>query len=83
VPESRNRKKADFTPPPTRGENTVKHRPWVAPLMLTCFIVGLVWIVVFYVAGDQIPGMSALNNWNIILGMGLIAAGFVASTQWR
>lgn len=85
MPESRNRKKDKdvFTPPPTKGGKVVKQRRWVAPLMVTCFVLGLVWIVVFYVAGQEIPGMRELNNWNIIVGMGLIAIGFIVSTQWH
>ena len=82
MPESKNRRKQNFTPP--RGARGPTHaRAWVPPVMLTCFILGLVWIVVFYVAGDLIPGMSALDSWNILIGMGLIAVGFVVSTQWR
>lgn len=83
MPESRNRKKNVYTPPPTAADKATKHRPWVAPVMLACFILGLVWIVTFYIAGDRIPGMNALDNWNIVVGMGLIAVGFVVSTQWH
>lgn len=83
MPESRNRKKDVYTPPPTGASKAIKQRRWVAPVMLVCFLVGLLWIVTFYLAGDQIPGMSSLNNWNILVGMGLIAIGFVVSTQWH
>jgi hypothetical protein len=55
---------------------------WVAPLMLGCWLLGLAWLVVFYVAGQDIPVMKDLNNWNLLIGMGLIAGGFVVSTQW-
>jgi hypothetical protein len=34
------------------------------------------------VAGQDIPVMKDLNNWNLLIGMGLIASGFVVSTQW-
>ncbi|REF36508.1 uncharacterized protein UPF0233 [Thermasporomyces composti] len=84
VPESRNRKKQVFTPPPEKAPAKAIHGGrWVAPVMLTCFIVGLLWLVVFYLAGSEIPLMRDLNNWNILVGMGLIAIGFVVSTQWR
>jgi hypothetical protein len=59
-----------------------KQRRWVAPLMLACWLIGLAWLVVFYVAGTDIPYMKDLNNWNLLIGMGLIALGFVISTQW-
>ena len=59
-----------------------KQRRWVAPLMLGCWLLGLAWLVVFYVAGNDIPYMQDLGNWNLLIGMGLIAVGFVVSTQW-
>ena len=50
--------------------------------MLACWLLGLAWLVVFYVAGQDIPVMKDLGNWNLLVGMGLIALGFVVSTQW-
>lgn len=84
MPESRNRKKQVFTPPPAKaGPSRLHGGRWVVPVMLVCFLVGLAWIVTFYLAGTEIPGMRDLHSWNILIGMGLIAIGFVASTQWR
>ena len=85
MPKSRIRKKADFTPPPAAKQTEVKlssGRSWVAPLMLALFLIGLAWIVVFYVTTGEMP-VSALGNWNIVVGFGFIAGGFVVSTQWK
>lgn len=87
MPKSRVRKKEDFTPPPEKKTpQAVKldglGRRWVAPLMLALFLIGLVWIVVFYVTGADWP-IGALHNWNIVVGFGFIALGFVVSTQWK
>jgi len=85
VPKSRIRKKADYTPPPTAGSSAVKlksGRGWVAPVMLACFLLGLIWIVVFYVSSGSWP-VSQIGNWNIVVGFGFIAAGFGVSTQWK
>jgi hypothetical protein len=84
VPKSRIRKKADFTPPPAKG-TAIKLRTgrvWVAPLMLALFLIGLAWIVIFYVTTGSLP-IEALGNWNIVVGFGFIAGGFVVSTQWK
>ena len=85
MPESssRNKKKTEKV----KAEKTPKRprstsRVWVAPLMLACWLLGLAWLVVFYVAGQNIPVMDDLGNWNLLIGMGLIAVGFVVSTQW-
>jgi hypothetical protein len=84
VPKSRIRKKADFTPPPAKSATVIKlgTRGWVAPLMLAFFVLGLAWIVLFYVTQGSMP-VSALGNWNIVVGFGFIAGGFVVSTQWK
>jgi hypothetical protein len=51
--------------------------------MLFCWLVGLAWVSVYYVAGPKIPGMRGLGDWNIAIGMGLIAVGFVFATKWE
>jgi hypothetical protein len=84
MPKSRVRRKTAFTPPPERKS---RRASWVtrlaAPLMVGFFLVGLAWIVVFYVAGSGIGFMETLGNWNLIIGFGLLATGFGFATQWR
>ncbi len=84
MPKSRIRKKEDFTPPPAKKSSIDLKggHQWVAPLMLALFGIGLAWIVVFYVTKGDLP-VDALGNWNIVVGFGFIAGGFVVSTQWK
>ncbi|MGW2676562.1 cell division protein CrgA [Streptomyces sp. NPDC001436] len=85
MPKSRIRKKDDYTPPPAKQQPLqikLGSRGWVAPVMLAFFLIGLAWIVVFYVTDTQLP-VEALGNWNIVVGFGFIAAGFGVSTQWK
>ncbi len=58
-------------------------RRWVAPAMLTCWLLGLLWVVVYYVAGDRIPVVQDLGGWNLVGGMALVGLGFVFATQWE
>jgi hypothetical protein len=56
--------------------------------MLGCFIVGLIWIVVFYFvnggsSGVEVPVMSDLGQWNLVLGIALMAVGFAYATKWE
>ena len=84
MPKSRLRKKSDYTPPPS-GAAAVKissGRGWVAPLMLVLFLVGLAWIVTYYVTSSSWP-VSSWGNWNILAGFGFIAAGFGVSPQCK
>jgi hypothetical protein len=84
VPESRSRKKADYTPPTTGAQRAARMRArrWVAPAMVFCWIFGLAWIVVFYIVPD-LKYMESLGNWNLAIGMVFIASGFVLSTKWE
>jgi hypothetical protein len=50
--------------------------------MLGCLIVGLGWIATFYISGQKLP-VSAISQWNLVVGFGLIVAGVMLATRWR
>jgi len=59
---------------------------WAGPAMVVSAIIGLVWIVVFYVTNGSnydIPGFSDLGNWNLVIGMGFIVAAFGFAMKWE
>ena len=82
MPRSRVRQKAAYTPPPTRSPNKRVSPPWVAPLMVGLFLIGIIWLILFYVTNSALP-IEALSNWNLLVGFGFIIAGFGVATQWR
>jgi hypothetical protein len=53
--------------------------------MLGCFLIGLIWIVVYYVIGAQVvlPLLSNLGQYNLMVGIGFMAVGFVYATKWE
>lgn len=53
--------------------------------MLGSFLVGLLWIVVYYItsADASIPLIRDLGNYNLIVGIGFMAVGFVYATKWE
>jgi hypothetical protein len=53
--------------------------------MLGCFLIGLVWIVVYYMAGQptSIPVIRNLEAYNLMVGIGFMAVGFVYATRWE
>jgi drug/metabolite transporter (DMT)-like permease len=54
--------------------------------MLACFLVGLLWICTFYVFSDDISGIPVFNDlgqYNLIVGIGLMAVGFTFATRWE
>jgi uncharacterized membrane protein (DUF485 family) len=85
VPESKKRKKAVYTAPslPSAQRKRRSSPVWLPPLMLAMFAVGIVWLVVFYLAGGSMPLVGSLGNANLLIGFGFIVVGFCLSTQWR
>lgn len=89
MPESKKRKKRVYAPPPAPGAAAKKGPSpvWFAPLMLTLFGIGVLWLVVFYLSdnGDMygLPLATELGNGNLAVGFGFIVVGFALSTQWR
>lgn len=84
MPESRLRRKKPYVPPNT-AKQPVKYgsSAWWAPVMIGFFVFGLLWIVVYYIAGADLPVMKTLDWWNIVVGFGFIGIGFGMSMRWR
>jgi hypothetical protein len=55
---------------------------WLAPTMVTAFLIGLFWIVIFYVSETRYP-ISGIGAWNMIVGFGFVGVGFSLATRWR
>jgi hypothetical protein len=55
--------------------------------MLGCFLLGLVWIVLYYFVGQDdsvhIPVMDQLSQSNLLVGVGFMAVGFTYATKWE
>ena len=90
MPKSKVRKKSVYTPPDGVLQNrTARARAaepsprWYAGLMVGLLVLGLVWIVVYYVAGSNIPFMVTIGVWNFAIGFGAMVIGLVMSMRWR
>ena len=55
---------------------------WFKPVMFGLMLIGLVWIIVFYVSGMRCP-IPGLGAWNILIGFGIAFVGFLMTTRWR
>ena len=55
---------------------------WLAPTMVAAFLIGLFWIVIFYVTQSVRP-IGGIGNWNMVIGFGFIGLGFSLATRWR
>ena len=55
---------------------------WFKPVMFGFMILGLLWIIVFYLSNGRWP-VADLQNWNILVGFGIMFIGFLMTTRWR
>lgn len=58
-------------------------RNWVPWVALPVGLLGVLWMVLWNLAGSAIPGMNLLGNWNLAIGIGLIIASFSLMTLWK
>jgi hypothetical protein len=50
--------------------------------MFGFMLIGLAWIIVFYVSQGSLP-IASLTHWNILIGFGIMFIGFLMTTRWR
>jgi len=55
---------------------------WLAPAMVTTFLIGLAWIVTFYISETRYP-VPGIGAWNMVVGFAFIGIGFSLATRWR
>jgi hypothetical protein len=55
---------------------------WLAPVMLAAFILGLAWIVAYYISQTRFP-IPNIGAWNMAIGFLFIGFGFALATRWR
>lgn len=61
-------------------------RQWVVPTFITVGLLGVLWLVVWYITASvqiSIPYFSDLGQWNMAIGMGLMASSFALATLWK
>ncbi|MDO4920125.1 cell division protein CrgA [Kocuria sp.] len=70
--EARERRSTDYQPTPL----------WYKVIMIGLMIVGLLWIISYYLFQGQIP-IPGIGVWNLIIGLGFMFAGLIMTTRWR
>ena len=83
MPKSRIRRRSAYTPPQQQPKAVRVGSPrWLVPVMVGCFILGLLWVVTYYVTQTDYP-IGAIGLWNMAIGFGLIIMGFILATRWK
>ena len=66
-----------------RSEGGVAPNPvWFKPIMPGLMILGLLWVIVFYLSGQALP-IPGIQGWNLVIGFGIAFVGFLMTTRWR
>lgn len=55
---------------------------WFKPVMVGFMLLGLAWILVYYISGSLYP-IPGLQGWNLGIGLGIALIGFLMTTRWR
>jgi uncharacterized membrane protein len=88
MPKSKVRKK-DSAPvsldrrTPVKAKAVGPSHPIYIAVMLGMMLIGLVWLVVNYLAGDRLPFMSELGAWNFAIGFAFMIIGLLMTMRWR
>ena len=67
---------------PTPSSKDTPNPVWFKPVMFGFMLVGLVWILVYYVSQISWP-VPSIGPWNIMVGFGIMFIGFLMTTRWR
>lgn len=73
-------KPASFKPPRRLGKEN-KNPRWFVPVMASCYLIGLAWILVYYISAGVYPLPS--GNTNLFVGFGFFFVGFMLTTRWK
>mgnify|MGYP000229640671 CR=1 FL=1 len=82
MPVSKPRKRTAQVAPQTAAETYKPNPVWFKPVMFGLMIIGLLWIITFYITEGVFP-VQAWGSWNIVAGFGIAIIGFLMTTRWR
>ncbi|GAB2739934.1 cell division protein CrgA [Salinifilum aidingensis] len=87
MPKSKVRKK-DRSAQTTAGARTPAKlkgptHPLYLGVMFGLMLLGLLWLIVNYLAGDKIPFIAEMGAWNFAVGFGLMIVGLIMTMGWR
>lgn len=67
----------------TKKARLAHDRTWVPWVFIPVGLLGVIWMVVYNLAGNQIGFMQALGGWNVIIALSLFMASFLLATLWK
>ncbi|MCH8563467.1 cell division protein CrgA [Nesterenkonia sp. YGD6] len=55
---------------------------WYRATMIGLMILGLLWLIVWYITQGAAP-LQAAGGWNVIIGFGITMVGFFMTMRWK
>lgn len=89
MPKSKVRKKdssvssAGARRTPVQAKAVGPSHPVYIAVMFGMMLIGLLWLVVNYLAGDKLPFMADLGAWNFLIGFVFMIIGLLMTMRWR
>lgn len=94
MPESRVRKEAAKKKEFRKKREEYKHhqdevrlaaggRDWVPWAFIPVGLLGVLWLIVWNLAGQSIGFMAAIGNWNLLVALAFIIVSFGLMTLWK
>ncbi len=87
MPKSKVRKKNDAPLRPQAASlaaKTLNPSPaWYPVVMGIVLVIGLAYLVVYYLANQSVPVMKDIGGWNFGVGFGIMLVGLVMAVRWR
>ncbi len=78
--ESKKRKKVAYVPPRRAGRDE-KNPVWLVPAITTTSVIGVLWILVYYIFGSNHPLNIGYSN--VLVGLGFVVVAFFLMTRWK
>ena len=87
MPKSKVRKKNDApvrsSPSVTTSKTIAPSPTWYPIVMAVILVLGLAYLVVYYLANQSVPVMKDIGGWNFAVGFGIMLVGLVMAVRWR
>jgi hypothetical protein len=78
MPRSRSKRRRYVPPPRPRPKPSA---PWVGPTIVISLVVGIVYILLFYMQVLP-PVLDNLSNFNLAIGFVPLIFGLILATRW-
>ena len=81
-PKKPSKPKVDALAKSKAAKGDLPNPVWFKPVMFGFMLLGLAWIVVYYITQTKYP-VPNLGAWNMGIGFVFVGIGFSLATRWR